>query len=153
MRDMNSIIARFPGQEATVAAVADYMRRHNLAPADVLAAYEEWMAALEKEMRSVKSGEWSWDSPREAANSNSSLHSPLFTLKKRHKAGDFAVLPRACPRCGSDVELYQLCAISSPVWRTQLACMTDGCAWHAKSRLSIDALLARGLKNSVECEE
>ena len=69
---------------------------------------------------------------------------PAIREQKRHQAGDHAQLPRACPACGGAVELYQLCAISSPVWRTQLACMADACAWHGKSRLPIDALLALG---------
>ncbi len=119
------------------------MRRLGLTPDDVLAAYDEWMADLQAQM--VPAG-------RGARKQNSTLHSPPSTLKKRHKAGDYAVLPAVCPACGGDVELLQLCHLASPIWRTQLACMADACVWHGKSRLPIDALLARGtLKDSVEC--
>lgn len=141
---MVAMLDHFRGQETTVATAARYMLRYRLTPQDVLAEYEQWLTQLQARM--VPAG-------REARRQpNSTLHSPPSTLKKRHKAGDFARLPATCPRCGAAVELHQLCPQASPIWRTQLACTADGCAWHGKSKMPIDALLAAGaanMKNNV----
>ena len=140
----NSIYEFFPGAETTVAAVARYMIRHGLTPEDVLASHDAWLANRMREM--VPAGDGS--------RRGGSRTAPITRKTgRRYKAGDYAVMPRACPRCGGDVELYQMCPIESPRWRTQAACMADACAWHGKSRLPIDALLAAGaanIKNSVE---
>ena len=112
------------GMENVVFEVARWMRDEGRSPDEVIAAYREHLRGK-------------GDSPAAAP--------PGPQGKRRgHRAGDFARLPNACPKCGGEVELLQLCHIGSPVWRTQLACMADGCAWHGKSRLPIDALLARG---------
>jgi len=154
----NDLLSRFRGHEATVAAVARHMRKRGLAPDDVLAAYDAWMAERLAEMapgvENGLSGEQREKrrSSRLPLRGDSTLDSPHSTLRKRHKAGDFARMPDACPACGGAVEIYQLCPIESPAWRAQLACMADDCAWHGKSKLSIDALLAAGaanLKNNV----
>ena len=134
---------RFPGQENVAASVALVMRDLGVTPEEALAAYDEWLAERMAEMVP--------GSPRRSASRSGGAR-PLLRGGSRHRAGDSASLPGACPRCGATVEMLQLCHISSPVWRTQLACMADGCAWHGKSRLPIDALLARGaanLKNNV----
>lgn len=119
------IFELFRGAESTVALAARYMADHGLTPADVTAAYDDWIAGVV---------------PAESA--------PLKpAVSRRHRAGDTETWPAACPDCGGDVEMYQLCHISSPTWRTQLACMSDACAWHGRSRLPIDALVAAGTGN------
>lgn len=136
---------RFTGNESTIADVARYMIRHGLSPQDVLAAYNDWLAERLAEMEPagdelrVPSSEFRVVQP---ATRNAQLANP-----PRHKAGDCAQLPHACPSCRATIEICQLCHISSPVWRTQLACMDDACAWHGKSRLPIDALIAEGAAN------
>ena len=124
---MSDIFSAFFGQSSTVVAVAEYMRDHNLTPPDVLAAHETWLEDLRRGSATA-----------ERATRNAS------TPPRRHRAGDTEVFPSACPICAGDLEMLQLCHISSPKWRTQLACMSDACAWHGKSRLPIDALLATG---------
>lgn len=141
---MTDLFRRFRGYETTVAAIARYMQGHGLTPAEVLAAYDAWLAERMAEMEPAKRVA----SGKLLRVSSSATRNPQpATRKKRHKAGDFAQLPHACPRCGGTAELYQMCPIESPVWRTQLACMTDGCSWHGKSRLPIEALEAAGAKN------
>lgn len=110
------------GMENVVFEVARWMRDEGRSPDEVIAAYREHLLG----------------------KGDSRVASATPTTLKRHKAGDFARLPHACPKCRSTVELLQLCHISSPVWRTQTACMAAGCAWHGKSKLPIDALLALG---------
>lgn len=136
------IFAVFPGHEATVAAVAAYMRDYNLTPADVLAAYDEWLAARKRTM--IPTGAPSVASGRAGESAAFVGSARKAGVVGRSRAGDSVQLPNACPVCGAAVELYQLCHISSPVWRTQLACMADRCAWHGKSKMPIDVLLAAG---------
>ena len=147
----------FPGNETVVAAVARHMLRHGLAPQDVLAEYDAWLAERLAEMEptptpSGPAGRLPQKGRLAKAPSVRGLPAKPGGGVRRRRAGDFAQLPASCPACGGTVEMYQMCPIESPVWRTQLACMADGCAWHGKSRLPIDALLAAGaakLKDNV----
>lgn len=129
-----NLMQAFPGHESTVAAVAAYMRDNSLTPADVLAAYDDWLAARMAEMI-----------PAGGQTKAGGQH--LVQPRKRHRAGDSAEMPGACPRCGGIVYMEQLCHITSPHWRTQMACKNDGCDWHGLSVLPIDALLASGAAN------
>lgn len=113
---MSAIFDVFVGAESTIALAARYMADHNLTPQDVLTAYDAWLARM---------------SPAAAK-----------AQPRRSRAGDRVQLARACPKCGGTVEMLQLCPQSSPHWRTQMACMVDGCDWHDLSTLPLDALLA-----------
>lgn len=108
------------------------MRDMRLTPDEVLRLYDEWMAARMADM---------------VPATQNNAKRVAMAVEVRHKAGDVVQMPDACPRCGATVELLQLCHLASPVWRTQLACMADGCAWHGKSKLPIDVLIAAGAKN------
>ena len=45
-----------------------------------------------------------------------------------------------CPRCGAEVWGIKKCPHISPPWRTFLACDNPDCAYHGKSRLTVDEL-------------
>lgn len=141
---MTDIFIFFEKSESLVAAVAAYMRDHNLTPAEVLAAHDAWLAERMAEM--VPPG-----SPtrlrREPPPRGEVARRAGGSASARHRAGSVVQLPHACPRCGAGVHMEQLCRIASPHWRTQLACMADNCAWNGLSVLPIDSLLAAGATN------
>lgn len=122
-----TIIEAFVGHESLVAAVAAYMRWHNLSPEQVLAEYDAWINARGRDVRQASV------SVRAAARD-----------KNVSVKGSSAQLARACPRCGGTVYLEKLCPRVSPRWRTQLACMRDGCDWHGLSETPISALVSGG---------
>lgn len=56
-----------------------------------------------------------------------------------------------CPLCGAVLEINELrCRIVSPRWRTQLACSSDNCNWHALSEYNRQFLVVHGLHGYVE---
>lgn len=55
-----------------------------------------------------------------------------------------------CPRCGGPLEIRTLCPHVSQHWRTQMACLSDTCGWHALSVHGRAFLAAHGLDGNTE---
>ena len=107
------------------------LEREGATVADALQAYDVYIQELAKSMRPVM-----------ARNTDATLASRL--------AEDERLPGLQCPKCGSPLAARQLCPHVSPVWRTQLACVREGCTWFGRSKLNIRELRAQGLTGAVE---
>lgn len=115
----------FVGRETLVATVAARMRDLGLSPQDVLDQYEALMAEMMADMTPA---------PRpEPAAPDPDTRRPEGQADTEYRLG-------ACPRCGVAVWGVKKCAHISPPWRTFLACDNPDCAYHGRSRLTVDVL-------------
>ena len=103
------------------------MRDLGLSPEDVLRLYDEWMA--ERMVDMVPAAE----APGFAAPPDPDVRRPEGQADTEHRLG-------ACPKCGAEVWGIRKCPHVSPPWRTFLACDNPDCAYHGKSRLTVDEL-------------
>ena len=122
------------GLAATIADAATRMRDMGLTPEDVLRLYDEWMAERMADMipateadraraaRAVKKATADADTRRRPGQADT-----------EHRLG-------ACPVCGSEVWGIKKCPHIAPPWRTFFACDNDDCAYHGRSRLTVEAL-------------
>ena len=117
----------FAGQAATVAAAAARMRDLGLTPDDVLREYDEWMAARMADMIPAA------EAPEFAAPTDPDTRRPEGQADTEHRLG-------ACPRCGAEVWGIRKCPHIAPPWRTFLACDSETCGYHGRSRLTVDEL-------------
>lgn len=124
MIDANDLFSKFSGHEGSIISFAMLMQQHDLTPADVLQMYEQYMSALQAEMQSPPP-----DNP-----------APDPDTRRIGDQADTEYRLGACPRCGGEVWGVKKCPHISPPWRTFLACDNEDCAYHGRSRLTVDEL-------------
>lgn len=128
----------FGAHAAIVAAAAARMRDQGLTPDDVLRLYDELMAARMANMTPA--------APRpEPAAPDPNTRRPEGQADTEYRLG-------ACPRCGGEVWGVKKCSHISPPWRTFLACDSETCTFHGRSRLTVD-VLRRQWPVGVETED
>lgn len=115
----------YAGQEGGIASFVRRMRDHAVTPDAALAMYEQYMDAVQATMSPPP------DAPAPAPDPDT--RRPEGQADAEHRLG-------ACPKCGAEVWGIKKCPHVSPPWRTFLACDNPDCAYHGRSRLTVDEL-------------
>lgn len=129
---MSGFFDAFTGVEAEIALAAEKMRDMGLTPDDVLRLYDEWMAEQMRDM--IPAAE------AERARAEKAVERALGNVRRRPGQADAELRLGACPKCGSEVWGIKKCPHIAPPWRVFFACDNDDCAYHGKSRLTVEAL-------------
>lgn len=134
MQDMkpDDLFAQFVGHEAVCAAFAARMADLGVVPADVPALYESLMAARMADMIPATEAD--------AAKAAQAVERARGDIRRRPGQADAEHRLGACPKCGAEVWGVKKCPHISPPWRTFFACDSDACAYHGRSRLTVEAL-------------
>lgn len=122
----DDLFAPFVGHEAVCVAFSARMADLGLSAADVPALYETLMDARMADMIPAT------ESPDPAETTGDVRRRP-GQADTEHRLG-------ACPKCGAEVWGIKKCPHISPPWRTFFACDNDDCAYHGRSRLTVEAL-------------
>lgn len=124
--------AAFGPHAATIAAMAAKMIRLGLSPEDVLRLYDEHVEAMAADMIPA--------TPEERDRAAGRDVTPSPDTRRTEGQADTEHRLGACPRCGAEVWGIRKCPHIAPPWRTFLACDNETCAYHGKSRLTVDEL-------------
>lgn len=111
----------------TAVAVAARMLDLGVTPREVLDRYDAWMAGRMADMIPAA------EAPEFAAPPDPDTRRHEGQADTEHRLG-------ACPKCGAEVWGIKKCPHIVPPWRTFLACDNPDCAYHGKSRLTVDEL-------------
>lgn len=125
----------FGPHSATIAAACEKMRDLGLTPDDVLRLYDEWMEELTRYMIPA--------TPQDRARAAKAAANATGNIRRRPGQADAEHRLGACPRCGGEVWGIKKCPHIAPPWRTFFACDNDDCAYHGRSRLTVDELRRR----------
>lgn len=129
---MRAFFDTFAPQAGTVVAAAARMRDLGLTPEDVLRLYDEWMAEQMADMIPATEAD--------KARAAKAVELARGNVRRRPGQADAEHRLGACPVCGSEVWGIKKCPHITPPWRTFFACDSDDCAYHGRSRLTVEAL-------------
>lgn len=115
----------YVGHEATIASALRAMLASGVTVSEALKSYDVHMARLMADMRPA---------PEEAPPAPD----PASRRAEGQADTEFRLGP--CPRCGAEVWGIRKCPHIAPPWRTFLACDSETCGYHGKSRLTVDEL-------------
>lgn len=118
--------AAYLGHEASIVAALREMRAAGTTVDEALAGYDAWLAEQMADMIPATA-------PPDPAETPGDIRSRPGQADAEHRLG-------ACPVCSSEVWGIKKCPHIAPPWRTFFACDNDDCAYHGKSRLTVEAL-------------
>ena len=127
---MAEFFEMFGPQAAIAATAARRMIDLGLTPEDVLRLYDEWMAERMQGMIPASDADQARAVEARATGN----------VRRRPGQADAEFLLGPCPRCGRQVWGIKKCPHISPPWRAFFACDSDDCAYHGRSRLTVEAL-------------
>lgn len=129
---MNDFFATFGPLSATVATACEKMRDLGLTPDDVLRLYDEWMDEQMADMITATEADKA-KAAKEVERARGDIRRHPGQADDEHRLG-------ACPKCGSPVWGIKKCPHIAPPWRTFFACDGEQCAYHGRSRLTVEQL-------------
>lgn len=134
MRELtpDALFAPYAGHEAVIASFAARMAEYGLEAAEVGALYEQYMADKMADMIPATEAD--------RAKAARAVERARGEVRRRPGQADAEHRLGACPQCGSEVWGIKKCPHISPPWRTFFACDSDDCAYHGRSRLTVEAL-------------